>query len=59
MKDSSKHKVKAKVLKMKGSVKEAVGKVTNDTELEVDGVADKLAGKAVGAIAAVEEAAGQ
>jgi uncharacterized protein YjbJ (UPF0337 family) len=59
MKDSSKHRIKAKVLKVKGAVKEAVGKATNDTELEDDGVADRIAGKVVGGIAAVEDAAGQ
>jgi uncharacterized protein YjbJ (UPF0337 family) len=57
MKDSSKRKLKAKVLTMKGTVKEAVGKVTNDTALRAEGVADKIAGRVGSAVADIEKSA--
>jgi uncharacterized protein YjbJ (UPF0337 family) len=46
MKSSMKDKVKGTFHKAKGSVKEMAGKVTDDTELEMKGKAEKLAGKA-------------
>ena len=49
-------KTKAKAQVAKGVVKEAFGKATNNTKLEVEGKADKVAGKAKGAAAKVKDA---
>jgi uncharacterized protein YjbJ (UPF0337 family) len=43
----------AKVLK--GSVKEAIGKITGDAKLETDGKADKVEGKVQNAIGGVKD----
>ena len=44
----------AKVLK--GSVREAIGKVTGDAKLETEGKADKVEGKVQNAIGGVKDA---
>ena len=48
---------------VKGSIKEAIGKVTGDAKLQAEGAADKVAGKAQntvgGAKDAVRDTAGQ
>lgn len=41
----SEEKFEAKADQLKGSVKEGVGKLTGDKELEAEGTADKLIGK--------------
>lgn len=41
--------------KVSGSVKEAIGKVTGDTKLEADGIAQKTAGKAQNAAGGVKD----
>jgi uncharacterized protein YjbJ (UPF0337 family) len=45
MKSSSKDNVEGKLHQGKGKVKEAVGKVTGNSELEAEGVAENLEGK--------------
>jgi uncharacterized protein YjbJ (UPF0337 family) len=45
MKASTKDKAEGKIHEVKGKIKEAVGKVTNDPDLEVSGDAEKKAGK--------------
>jgi uncharacterized protein YjbJ (UPF0337 family) len=45
MKSSTKDEVAGKVREMKGAVKEKVGKLTNDPDLEAQGIAEKVAGK--------------
>ncbi|RZA12281.1 MAG: CsbD family protein [Proteobacteria bacterium] len=40
-----KDRIKGAAEQVKGSIKEAVGKVTGNEELEIEGKADKLAGK--------------
>ena len=42
---------------MKGSVKEALGKVTGDTKTQAAGVADKAAGKTQSTIGRVKDSA--
>lgn len=42
---------------MKGSIKEAVGNVTGDTKLQIDGKADKAKGKVQSAIGGLKDAA--
>lgn len=46
MEDKARHKGE----ELKGSVKEGVGKVTNDHSLEAEGKAEKWSGKAKGAV---------
>jgi uncharacterized protein YjbJ (UPF0337 family) len=41
---------------VKGSVKEAAGKVTGDAKLQADGKADKLKGKVQNAIGGIKDA---
>ena len=43
--------------KLKGNVKQTVGDLTDDEQLEAEGKSDELAGKAKGAIDDVKEAA--
>ncbi|MEY8463539.1 CsbD family protein [Streptococcus merionis] len=51
----SKEKFDAKLDQVKGSVKEAAGKVTNDKQLEAEGTVEKLAGKAKEAVKDVKD----
>jgi len=44
MKPGSKDEVAGKIHEVKGAVKEKVGKLTNDPDLEAEGTAEKLAG---------------
>ena len=46
----------AKVIK--GSVKEAIGKVTGDAKLETEGKADKVEGKLQNAVGGVKDTVG-
>jgi uncharacterized protein YjbJ (UPF0337 family) len=41
-----KNRIEGALDQAKGSIKEAVGKVTGDSKLQAEGVADKVAGKA-------------
>ncbi|MDB5506533.1 MAG: CsbD family protein [Devosia sp.] len=41
----------------RGSIKEAVGKVTGDSKLQVDGAADKVEGKVQSKVGQVKDAA--
>jgi uncharacterized protein YjbJ (UPF0337 family) len=45
MQPSTKDDVEGKLHEMKGKVKEKVGQVTNDPNLEAEGVDEKLGGK--------------
>jgi uncharacterized protein YjbJ (UPF0337 family) len=45
MKDSTKDKVGGAAHEVKGAVKEKLGRVTNDPDLEDEGTGEKLAGK--------------
>ena len=45
MTTSTTDKVKGKVHEVKGKAKEAVGRVTNDPDLEAEGQGEKMAGK--------------
>ena len=45
MKTSTKDKLKGSFHEVKGTIKEKVGKATNDRELKVEGKAEKNAGK--------------
>jgi uncharacterized protein YjbJ (UPF0337 family) len=45
MKDSLTDKVEGAIHEAKGTVKETIGQVTNDAELEEEGKSENLAGK--------------
>ena len=45
-----KNRIEGALDQAKGSVKEAIGKVTGDSKLQAEGTADKLAGKAKSAV---------
>jgi len=45
MDDSTKDKAEGTAHELKGAVKEKVGKVTNDPDLESEGTGEKLGGK--------------
>ena len=45
MKDSTKDKVTGAVHEAKGAVKEKIGQINNDPDLETEGTGEKLGGK--------------
>lgn len=51
------NRIKGTAEQVKGSIKEAVGKVTGNDKLEIEGKADKLAGKAQNEIGKAKDAA--
>ncbi len=59
MKPSTDDQATGKLHEVKGAIKETVGKVTNDPELETDGNAEKNAGKALNWIGKVENLVGE
>jgi len=59
MKPSTDDKTTGKLHEVKGTIKEKVGKLTNNPELEADGRAEKHAGKAQHWIGKVEKAVGE
>jgi uncharacterized protein YjbJ (UPF0337 family) len=46
MKPSTENEIKGTIHEVKGKVKETVGHVANDSDLETDGIGEKVAGKA-------------
>ena len=58
MKTSTKDRVGGKVEEGKGKLKEQVGKVTKNSELEDEGTAEKFGGKVRQMIGKVEKSAG-
>lgn len=59
MKPSTDDKTTGKIHEVKGTVKEKVGELTNNPNLETDGRAEKNAGKVQNWIGKVEKAAGE
>jgi len=55
MKDSTKDKIQGKVHKMKGAIKERVGRAANDPDLETEGTAEKIVGKVQKKVGDVEK----
>ena len=45
MKPSTEDKASGKVHEVKGKIKEKVGQLTNDPDLEAEGIGEKIAGK--------------
>jgi len=52
-----KDRLEGSVKQAKGTIKEAVGKVTGDAKLEADGTADKVDGKIQNAVGSVKDEA--
>ena len=59
MKPSSKDEVAGKIHEVKGAVKEKVGKLTKDPDLETDGKVEKVAGSVQKKIGQVKKVLGQ
>jgi uncharacterized protein YjbJ (UPF0337 family) len=59
MKPSTDDQATGKLHEVMGTIKETIGKVTNDPELEADGTAEKNAGKALNWIGKVENVVGE
>jgi uncharacterized protein YjbJ (UPF0337 family) len=59
MKASTQDRAEGKLHEVKGTVKEEVGKATNDPDLEVSGNAEKNAGTVQKWIGKVEKAVGE
>lgn len=51
-----KNRIEGAALQAKGTIKEAVGKVTGNRELQVEGKADKVAGEAQSAVGKAKDA---
>jgi len=45
MKPSTENQIAGKVHEVKGKIKEKVGRLTNDPDLEGEGIGEKIAGK--------------
>jgi uncharacterized protein YjbJ (UPF0337 family) len=55
MTQSAKNEIAGKVHEVKGNIKEKVGKLTNDPDLEGEGIGEKIAGKVQKKIGQVEK----
>jgi uncharacterized protein YjbJ (UPF0337 family) len=56
MKPSIENEIAGKIHEVKGKIKEKVGQLTNDSDLEGEGIGEKIAGKVQTKIGQVEEA---
>lgn len=59
MKPSTKDEIAGRVHEVKGTVKEKVGELTNDPDLEGEGIGEKIGGKVQKKIGQVEKALGK
>jgi uncharacterized protein YjbJ (UPF0337 family) len=50
-------RAKGAMHQMKGALKQAVGKITGDTKIEAEGVAEKTAGKVQNTVGGVKDTA--
>jgi uncharacterized protein YjbJ (UPF0337 family) len=55
MKPSTENEIAGQVHEVKGKIKEKVGQLTNDPDLEAEGIGEKIAGKVRKKIAQVEK----
>jgi uncharacterized protein YjbJ (UPF0337 family) len=55
MKPSTKDEIAGRVHEVKGTIKEKVGELTNDPDLEGEGIGEKIAGKIQKKIGQVEK----
>ena len=59
MKASTKDEIAGKVKEVKGTVKEKVGELTNDSDLEDEGIGEKVAGKVQKKLGQLEKVLGK
>ena len=59
MKPSSKDEVAGKIQEVKGAVKQKVGKLTKNPDLEAEGIVEKLTGRIQKKIGQVKKVLGQ
>jgi uncharacterized protein YjbJ (UPF0337 family) len=59
MKPSTENEIAGKVHEVKGKIKEKVGQLTNDPDLEGEGTGEKIAGKVQKKIGQVEKVLGK
>jgi uncharacterized protein YjbJ (UPF0337 family) len=59
MKSSTKNEIAGKMHEVKGNVKRKVGQLTDDTDLQAEGVSEKIAGKIQKKIGQVEKVVGK
>ena len=59
MKPGTKNEISGKVHEVKGTIKEKVGELTNDPDLEGEGTGEKIAGKVQKKIGQVEKVLGK
>jgi len=59
MKPSAENEIAGKVHEVKGTIKEKVGELTNDPDLEGEGIGEKIAGKVQKKIGQFEKALGK
>ena len=55
MKPSTKDEISGKIHEVKGKIKEKVGQLTNDPDLEGEGIGEQIAGKVQKKIGQVEK----
>ena len=58
MEDSTKDKVEGTAHDVKGTIKEKIGRATNDPDLESEGTAEKIGGKVQKKVGDVEKGLG-
>lgn len=56
MKPSTENEIAGKMHEVKGEIKQKVGRLTNDPDLEDEGIAEKIAGTVQNTIGKVEKA---
>ena len=59
MKSSTQDNVESKIHKVKGEIKEAAGKLTNNPRLEMEGKGEKIEGKVQEKVGKVKKAFGK
>ena len=59
MKPSTKNQAEGKLHELKGKAKEAVGRLTNDPDLEAEGTVEKTRGKTQKKVGQIEKVLGQ
>ena len=59
MKPSTENQIAGKVHEVKGKIKEKVGQLTNDPDLEAEGIGEKIGGKVQKKIGQVEKVLGK
>jgi len=59
MKPSTENKIAGKVHEVKGKIKEKLGQLTNDSDLEAEGIGEKIGGKIQKKIGQVKKVLGK